>query len=76
MNTAEAAAYLRFVDEDGAPDLVAVRAYFKKYEIETVRRGSALLVRRDALEASLRRERVAPVRRRRVAAAVASVSGC
>jgi len=57
-NTAEAAIFLRFVDENGVPDLDACRLWIQRENIPTVRRGRALLVHRDALEAAL-----VPVRR-------------
>lgn len=53
MNLTEAAIYLRYVDEHGAPNIRAARKFLLRHRVAMKHRGRALLVHRDALDAAL-----------------------
>jgi len=57
MNTSDVATYLRFVDEHGAVNVQAAREWLDRHKVPTKRRGRAVLVHVDDLEAALKTRR-------------------
>lgn len=53
LTTAEAAIYLRFVRQDGSPDVQQVMQYVRRNGIKYSMRGRRVLVHKDDLEQSL-----------------------
>jgi hypothetical protein len=53
LNTAEAAEYLRFVNKDGTPKLVALHMWLRRNHVPVKKRGRAVLIHRDDLERTL-----------------------
>jgi hypothetical protein len=53
LNTAEAAEYLRFVNKDGTPKLMALHMWLRRNHVPVKKRGRAVLIHRDDLDAAL-----------------------
>jgi hypothetical protein len=53
LNTAEAAEYLRFVNKDGTPKLMALHMWLRRHHVPVKKRGRAVLIRKDDLERAL-----------------------
>jgi hypothetical protein len=53
MNTAEAAEYLRFVNKDGTPKLVALHLWLRRHQVPVKKRGRAVLIHKDDIERAL-----------------------